>query len=175
MNQKPVFNEAKKEIDIQDELNKGKTREQIAADLDDNDLDDDGIDDEFAYEELRSKASCSVAKIKGFLYGGFSSRFWMLRKHINSLDRAKLELVPFYNWECITLELEFRDVDIVIKDIGQMDVFLKFLIYTLRTIDGKRGTAEAILRQTLEKQTRGRNAGYALQDSLKKHNEHLIF
>jgi len=145
MNQKPILNEAKKEIDIQEELRKGKTKEQIANDLDDNDLDDDGIDDEFSYEELKSKASCSVDSIRGFLYGGFSSRFWMLRKHINSLDRSKLELVPFYNWECITLELEFRDVDIVIKDMGEMDVFLKFLIYTLRTIDGKRGTANGIL------------------------------
>jgi hypothetical protein len=95
-------------------LNKGKTKEQINDALDDNDLDDDGIDDEFAYKELESQASCAVAGIRGFLYGGFSSRFWMLRKHINSMERQKLCTIPFHNWECITLELQYRDVDIVI-------------------------------------------------------------
>jgi len=57
MNRKPVFNQ-KVEVDIQKELDKGKTKEQIADQLDDNDIDDDGIDDEFTYEEYKSSASC---------------------------------------------------------------------------------------------------------------------
>lgn len=35
------------------------------------------------FKEFRSKASCKLSDIRGFIYGGFSSRFWMLRKHIN--------------------------------------------------------------------------------------------
>ena len=42
----------------------------------------------------------------------------MLRKHLNSLDLSyyKEEQVPFYAWQCITLQLRHRDVDLVIKD-----------------------------------------------------------
>lgn len=84
----------------------------------------------------------------------------MLRKHINSMDRQKLVTIPFHNWECITLELDFRYIDIVIEDMSQMDCFLKFLIYTLRTIDGKRGSANAILQNMYETQTKWRDLGY---------------
>ena len=159
MNRKPVFNQ-KKEVNIQEELDKGKTKEQIADQLDDNDIDDDGIDDEFTYEEYKSSASCKVSEIRGFVYGGFTSRFWMLRKHINSMDRQKLVTIPFHNWECITLELEFRFIDLVIEDMSEMDCFLKYLIYTLRTIDGKRNSANSILKNMDETQIKGRDLGY---------------
>ena len=36
-------------------------------------------------KQVQSNASCDVSDIKGFVYGGFSSRFWLLRKHINFL------------------------------------------------------------------------------------------
>lgn len=32
------------------------------------------------YKQHRSSASCLIKDIKGFVYGGFSSRFWILRK-----------------------------------------------------------------------------------------------
>jgi len=47
----------------------------------------DGLIDEFDYVQVKSKGSCLISEITGFLYGGFSTRFWMLRKHINSLGR----------------------------------------------------------------------------------------
>ena len=31
----------------------------------------------------KSKASFKLDQIKSFIYGGMSSRFWMMRKHIN--------------------------------------------------------------------------------------------
>ena len=34
-------------------------------------------------KQVKSNASCNISDIKGFVYGGFSSRFWLLRKHIN--------------------------------------------------------------------------------------------
>ena len=55
------------------------------------------------HKEYKSKASCKLADITGFIYGGFSSRFWMLRKHINFMDYAALNHLPFYCWKCITL------------------------------------------------------------------------
>jgi hypothetical protein len=33
-----------------------------------------------------SNASPDLSEIKGFIYGGISSRFWVLRKHINSIN-----------------------------------------------------------------------------------------
>ena len=68
------------------------------------------------FKEFRSKASCKLSEIRGFIYGGFSSRFWMLRKHINQLEHSGLENLPFYAWQCITLQLDHRNIDLVIKD-----------------------------------------------------------
>lgn len=80
-------------------------KEDINELLDNNDVDDDGIDDEFEYKVAKSRTSCLISQIKSFRYGGFSSRFWMLRKHINSLPNEELDKLPFFSWECITLEL----------------------------------------------------------------------
>ena len=41
----------------------------------------EGVD----YYVKKSSASCRLDEIEGFLYGGLSSRFWMLRKHMISL------------------------------------------------------------------------------------------
>ena len=72
--------------------------------------------DETQYRKTKSKASCKISDIEGFIYGPNSSRFWMLRKHINSVDvqpSVPLKL-PFYAWECLTLQLKHRDIDLVI-------------------------------------------------------------
>ena len=69
----------------------------------------------------------------------------MLRKHINSLPRAKLKDLPFYSWNCLTLQLEHRDVDLVIRDEKHMRMILKFLSYKLNTINGQKGSADKLL------------------------------
>ena len=90
--------------------------------------------DERNYVMKESSASCDISQIKSIIYGGISSRFWMLRKHINSLKEG--EEPPFYAWECLTLQLDTRDVDLVIKDEKSMTDFLRFLSYSIRSIDG---------------------------------------
>jgi hypothetical protein len=54
--------------------------------------------------------------MEGFIVGGSSSRFWMLRKHFNSFEFVAEEgnTLPFYAWECITMRFSYRDVDFVI-------------------------------------------------------------
>lgn len=73
------------------------------------------------YKFTESSTSCQISDIKGIVFGGFSSRFWIYRKHLLSLDYnflmkdtkrkkfrgGKTEL-PFYAWQCITLELSDR-------------------------------------------------------------------
>ena len=37
------------------------------------------------YKYSRSSASCKLSEINNIIIGGISSRFWILRKHINML------------------------------------------------------------------------------------------
>ena len=43
-------------------------------------------DDRVSIKRQPSKATCLIANIKAFIFGGGSSRFWVLRKHINSME-----------------------------------------------------------------------------------------
>lgn len=80
--------------------------------------DEEQFQDEVKLVIQPSSASCSLSQIKSISFGGFSSRFWSLRKHIISTEfqfQKPLNL-PFYSWQCISLNLNNRDVDIVIKN-----------------------------------------------------------
>jgi hypothetical protein len=50
--------------------------------------------------------------------------------------------VPFNSWECITLQLEHRDVDLVIDNEKSMKMFLKILSYKMNSIDGSKDSAQ---------------------------------
>ena len=67
----------------------------------------------------------------------------MLRKHINTMENEDLRDhgLPFYSWECITLQLSDRDVYIVIRNEKLMAGFIKLLIYFLQTVDGNKDSA----------------------------------
>lgn len=97
------------------------------------------------YSHFTSSSSCHVDDIIGFHYGGSNARFWMLRKHFNSMTLDELKNIPFYSWQCITLELKHRSVDLVIPDEKDMEKFLKFLIHNLRCMDGVKGSADKLL------------------------------
>lgn len=45
------------------------------------DIDKDG------FQFVKSSCSCKVKDIKAITYGCMSSRFWLLRKHVNSIQR----------------------------------------------------------------------------------------
>ena len=70
------------------------------------------------------------------MFGGLSSRFWMLRKHINLMEKDELDNLPFYSWNCLTICLPQKDVDLVIKDEQDMERLIKFLVYQIKTVDG---------------------------------------
>ena len=71
------------------------------------------------------------------------SRFWMLRKHVMSMDREDLKNdAPFYGWNCITLSIKDKwDIYLIIKNETVMQNFIKFLIYKTNTVNGFRDTA----------------------------------
>lgn len=58
--------------------------------------------------------------------------------------------MPFYTWECITIELETRDVYLVIKNEKSMNQFIKLLIYFLNSVDGNRDSAEGIKKALIK-------------------------
>lgn len=100
--------------------------------------------------EASSSASCFITEIDAFVVGGFSSRFWVLRKHINSLNKEELKKIPFHSWNCITLKIGRRDIDLVIKNEKHMAIFQKFLIYSLNTLNGIKNSAKPLLQEMTE-------------------------
>ena len=71
----------------------------------------------------------------------------MLRKHFNSMRLEEIKTnAPFYSWECISIDLGNRDVDLVIRCEKNMERFIKFIISGMRTLDGRKGTADKILK-----------------------------
>lgn len=54
--------------------------------------------------------------------------------------------MPFFSWQCLSFQLKHREIDIVIKNEKQQNNFVKFLIFKLNTIDGRKGSAEPILK-----------------------------
>ena len=76
----------------------------------------------------------------------------MYRKQINSYPKNILPecQMSFFFWQCITLNLPNQDVYLVIKNEERMKDFIKFLIYELKTVDGKKGSGikihEALLK-----------------------------
>ena len=90
------------------------------------------------YEFKKSTCSTPLDKIVGIIYGGLSSRFWLYRKHMNymSFSSVKNGQAAFYAWQCITLQLENREIDLVIPDDHDMDCLIEVLVESMNTVDG---------------------------------------
>ena len=107
--------------------------------IDENDKIDLDANNAFIFKN--STCTFELCDVESFLYGGIGSRFWMFRKHINSMDLQdiKANKMPFFTWECITINLSRgREVNLVIKNEACMKAMLKLLIYELQSVDGKK-------------------------------------
>ena len=49
---------------------------------------------------------------------------------------------PFFAWQCLTLHISGRSVDLVIKNQDDMNLLLNFFVMELNTIDGMRNSAQ---------------------------------
>ena len=114
------------------------TREKAYEDFDNYfNLNNKRIQQDFNTDEnvflsiTKSQASCKIDDIEAFTFGGFSSRFWAMRKHINCLQPEQLLLLPFHSWQCLSLRTKDRELNLVIHDQEQMNNLLKFLIVKL--------------------------------------------
>lgn len=79
-------------------------------------------------------------------------------------DNQDIELqcaFPFFAWQCLTLHIKGRCVDLVIKEEQDMDLLIGFLVHALNTIDGVRNSvqfyAEAATFYEVQKREREMN------------------
>ena len=87
------------------------------ADLNNEFLAEELCEHDSNYRYEKSTASCRLDELTGFVFGGMTSRFWMLRKHINLLDEQRARSsAPFFSWECLTLQMGNGEVNLVIKN-----------------------------------------------------------
>jgi hypothetical protein len=49
--------------------------------------------------------------------------------------------MPYYAWQCLTIELKDRDVDLVILDESDMIAIISLLIWKTNTINGVAGSS----------------------------------
>lgn len=76
------------------------------AEVENDDLLDYDVKFSKEYKLERSSSSFNFKDLVGFLVGPFTSRFWMLRKHILTMTKQQLQNEsPFFAWECLTLEI----------------------------------------------------------------------
>ena len=91
--------------------------------------------------EIVPKKSPSLYKLEhvsGFIYGGMATKFWMQRQAVldrlihsmknSTKDKDIGKNLPLFNWECITIQLQRRDLDLVVKNELDMEILIKYLI-----------------------------------------------
>ena len=108
------------------------------------------------YSLKESISSFYLSDVENFIYGPFTSRFWLLRKHVLYLDKNKFKNEsPFYGWDCITLQIKNKwNVHLIIPNHRAMSMFIRLLIWNLETTDGLRGSSSNYQRKCVEKELR---------------------
>jgi hypothetical protein len=76
------------------------------------------------------------------------------RKKINQLSALELKDLPFYIWQCVTLNIKGKELNLVIKDQQVMDWFLMLLIQKIDTIDGIKGSANKLREMMMKKESK---------------------
>ena len=119
----------------------------------DDQISDDGLNNP-DFKWVKSQFSCNVDDIKAIIVGGVSSKFWQMRKYLNQIHPEeylkKSKDIPFYAWQCITLQLQSEDIDLIIKKPRNMMKLVRFLIYSMNTVDGNRGSADMLCKSILQ-------------------------
>ena len=103
-----------------------QTIRQLAIEKKVNIINDEGIQNEVMLNEEvnkmklykldKSSLSCSLDEITSFQLGGITSRFWVMRKHLNLMTNSEIDKagLPFYSWQCIPLCQATRKIFLVI-------------------------------------------------------------
>ena len=59
--------------------------------------------------------------------------------------------LPFYSWQCLTIILRTNtQINLVIKDDDCMQIFIRYLLLKLNSVDGFEKTGKFLLNKQLE-------------------------
>ena len=79
-------------------------------------------------------------------------------------------IIPFHAWDCITLQLLGNDIDLVIKKPKNMMKLVRFLIYSMNTLDGKKDSAALLCKSIFEQKLKMQQSSSLIKYS----NEELM-
>ena len=91
----------------------------------------------------KSGASCALKEVVGVIQGGLSSRFWFLRKELDQKIK-KGEDLPFYSWQCLTLQTADREIDLVISNEKEYDDILVVLVHAMLYREQRAGPSSEV-------------------------------
>jgi len=60
--------------------------------------------------------------------------------------------LPFNTWNCISLQLKGRNINLVIHNENDMRKFIFLLIYKMKTVDGNKNSACKILNTLMQQE-----------------------
>lgn len=66
--------------------------------------------------------------------------------NVQNVSRTQNGKAAFYAWQCITIQLRNREVDLVIPDDKDMDDLIEVLVEAMNTVDGNKDSAKPIQR-----------------------------
>ena len=79
-------------------------------------LDDGIVKSSIVFEQEGRKFEYLSSELSNFIFGGFSSRFWMLKSYISMMPNEN-ELPPsMLCWNMISLKLKTKWVDLIVED-----------------------------------------------------------
>jgi hypothetical protein len=78
----------------------------------------------------------------------------MMRKHFLTQKVKIMKNFPFYSWECITILLPQRQVNLIIRDQKSMNALLQFLIFRLKTIDGQKNSGIKVIEELVRQKVK---------------------
>ena len=76
---------------------------------------------------------------------------------MNALDTKIItdsSVCPFYAWDCLTLQLPHRDIDIIIRKETQYMMLVTYLLNEMNSINGIRGSRAPYHLDVFEKMAR---------------------
>ena len=67
--------------------------------------------------------------ITGFIFGGYGSRFWVLKNYINNMEPNEIK-PSMLSWNMISLKITHRDkyYDLIVENEEEMDILIQFLL-----------------------------------------------
>ena len=94
------------------------------------------------------------------------------------MTNKELNNLPFYSWNCITINTKSRDIDLVIRNEEHMMKLIRFLILVTTTVDGRKNTGTKILEtlNSQDKKNYRQNSGVSIvskpiSDNMNRMNE----